>query len=98
MESGYIPLLAEEGWTRHQSDAAKHRYYRGRGGQPAKLFRPEDFAELTTPSAPFRNGSIFIYGASTPPLRGGEYSCASSIHSHLHRPRLQVNSRYCYQN
>ena len=39
---------------------------------PAKLFRPENFAELTTPAAPFRNGSIFIYGAATPPLRGGE--------------------------
>src|SRR5262249_7744665 len=43
------------------------------------------FAELTTPAAPFWNGSIFIYGASTPPLRGGEYSTfnISSIRSHL---------------
>ena len=38
----------------------------------AKSSGLNSFAELTTPAAPFRNGSIFIYGASTPPLRGGE--------------------------
>jgi hypothetical protein len=35
------------------------------------MFRPEDFAELTTPSAPLLNGTIFD-GAATPPLQGGE--------------------------
>jgi hypothetical protein len=38
----------------------------------AKSSGLNSFAELTTPAAPFRNGSIFINGASTPPLRGGE--------------------------
>src|SRR5437867_12796616 len=50
----------------------------------AKSSGLNSFAELTTimasrcrarasrPAAPFRNLSIFIYGASTPPLRGGE--------------------------
>src|SRR5439155_13158047 len=33
------------------------------------------------------------YGASTPPLRGGGIVCASSIHSHLHRPSLQIGER-----
>jgi hypothetical protein len=31
------------------------------------MFRPEDFAEPTTPSAPLLNGTIFD-GAATPPL------------------------------
>src|SRR5437867_1585890 len=69
----------------------------------AKLFRPEDFAELTTimasryrarasrPSAPLFGGFTSFDGAATPPLRGGEYSTfnISSIRSHLHRPPLQ---------
>jgi len=38
----------------------------------AKSSGLNSFAKLTTRAAPFRNGSIFIYGASTPPLRGGE--------------------------
>src|SRR5438034_9286061 len=47
-----------------------------------------NFAELTTPAALFRNGSIFFDCASTPPFQGGEYSLIP-IHSHLHTPRLQ---------
>ena len=35
----------------------------------AKSSGRNSFAELTTPAAPFWNGPIFIYGASTPPLR-----------------------------
>ena len=64
----------------------------------AKLFRPEDFAELTTitasryrarasrPSAALTVASqLLVDAAATPPLRGGEYSTfnISSIHSHL---------------
>ena len=41
----------------------------------AKLFRPEDFAELTTPSAALSVASqLLVDAAATPPLRGGEYS------------------------
>src|SRR6058998_2567648 len=48
----------------------------------------------TTPAAPFRNGSIFIYGASTPPLRGGEQSARFQfVHSHVHRRPLQFGNR-----
>jgi len=55
----------------------------------AKLSRPEDFAELTTitasrPSAALSVASqLLVDAASTPPLRGGEYSTfnISSIHS-----------------
>jgi len=52
----------------------------------AKLFRPEDFAELTTPSAALSVASqLLVDAAASPPLRGGEYSTfnISSIHSHL---------------
>src|SRR5438093_3312571 len=42
----------------------------------AKSSGLNSFAELTTPAAPFRNASIFLYGASTPPLRGGECDSA----------------------
>jgi len=70
----------------------------------AKLFRPEDFAELTTitasryrgrasrPSAALSVASqLLVDAAATPPLRGGEYSTfnISSIHSQFNRPPLQ---------
>ena len=39
----------------------------------AKLFRPEDFAELTTPSAALSVASqLLVDAAATSPLRGGE--------------------------
>src|SRR5262245_7058265 len=74
----------------------------------AKLFRPEDFAELTTitasryrarasrPSAALSVASHLLVDASaTPSLRGGEYSTfnISSIDSHRHRPPLQFLPR-----
>src|SRR6266481_1155981 len=45
-----IPLLAEEGWTRHEENVLLP-IWRGRGGQFGAIFRPEHFAKLTTPSA-----------------------------------------------
>src|SRR5262249_44087577 len=49
------------------------------------------FAELTTPAAPSSERIYFIDGASTPPLRGGEYSAAflsicQFIHPLIERP------------
>jgi len=52
----------------------------------AKCLGLSSFAELTTPAAPISERIYFIDGASTPPLRGGEYSAALPIHSHLDRP------------
>ena len=89
-----IPLLAEEGWLRHQLKSCEATEAAADGVvSSAKSSGLNSFAELTTPSAPFRNGSIFIYGASTPPLRGGEYviSIANRSNSHLrsgHGPAL----------
>jgi len=39
----------------------------------AKCLGLNSFAELTTPAAPISERIHFIDGASTPPLRGGEY-------------------------
>jgi len=38
----------------------------------AKSSGLNSFAGLTTPAAPFSERIHFIYGASTPPLRGGD--------------------------
>src|SRR6059036_2207355 len=79
------------------------------GVSSAKLFRPEDFAELTTitasryrarasrPSAALSVASQLLVDASaSPPLRGGEHSTfnISSIHSHfLLSPTIQQFAR-----
>src|SRR5437773_5213648 len=69
----------------------------------AKLFRPEDFAELTTitasrcrarasrPSAPLAVASQLLLDAAAPPRRGGEYSTfnISPIRSHTTDRRTQ---------
>ena len=39
---------------RDQENIAKQPCSRSRGGQIGEIFRPEDFAELTTPSAALR--------------------------------------------
>src|SRR5437870_10410917 len=44
-ETGVIPLLAEEGWTRHEENVPLP-IWRGRGGQFGEIFRPEPFAKL----------------------------------------------------
>jgi hypothetical protein len=84
LELSDIPLLAEEGWTRHQKNIAKPPL-KGADGvarsaspigrslkrRPAKTHIA---AELTTPSARNRVASRLLFDrAATPPLRGGEY-------------------------
>src|SRR5213594_640373 len=89
-----IPLLAEEGKAAASTKSCEATERAADGGvRSAKSSGLNSFAELTTPVAPFRNGSIFIYGASTPPLRGGKYviSIANRSNSHLrsgHGPAL----------
>src|SRR5262249_49187554 len=61
----------------------------------AKSSGLNSFAELTTPAAPFRNGAIFIYGASTPPLRGGEYSArVQFVHTFIDRRYSHQKRRF----
>src|SRR5881296_4049103 len=66
----HIPLLAEEGWLLHQKNAAKPQRRRRRARSASAIARSrnsgqfgwpfEGAAELTTPSATNRNGSIFL--------------------------------------
>src|SRR5213594_5088141 len=89
-----FPLLAEEGWTRQLIEAgapgAKREPDRAKPQlmvSSTKLFRPEDFAKLTTitasryrarasrPSAARSVASqLLVDAAASPPLRGGEYA------------------------
>src|SRR5213592_4178788 len=74
--------LAEDGWLRHQENAAKPQKRRRRARSASAIARSRNWwsvrlvlrrrAELTTPSATNRNGSIAFDVADTPPLRGGE--------------------------
>src|SRR5262249_26122286 len=72
----------------------------------AKLFRPEDFAELTTitasryrarasrPSAALSVASqLLVDAAASPPLRGGEYSTFQHFFNstQFHRPPPQLS-------
>src|SRR5437660_3789699 len=61
-----IPLLAEEGWPRHEENVLLP-IWRGRGGQFGEIFRPEHFAKLTTPSAALRWLRVFLL-MPQPPL------------------------------
>ncbi|HJZ63826.1 MAG TPA: hypothetical protein VKD70_05875 [Candidatus Acidoferrum sp.] len=55
-----------KGWLRHQLKVAKPPKAPQTGWSVRRnCSGPKSFAELTTPAAPFRNGSIYIYGAST---------------------------------
>jgi hypothetical protein len=69
-----IPLLEKEGWLRHQT-GCREATFQGADGvvRPAKAFRPEDFAELTTPSVRNKVASrLFFDRTATPPFQGGE--------------------------
>jgi len=50
VEIGDIPLLREEGWSRHQKMARSHFVWSGRGGRSQARFT----SWATTPSAPLR--------------------------------------------
>ena len=106
VDSSAIPLLAEEGWLRHQSKLRSHRSAAdGREARarqrealivvsPTKCSDLNNFAELTTPAAPFRNGYILL--TAQPPLLCEEGNVTrlngfGIVHSPIDR-RLQVLS------
>src|SRR5215831_18367896 len=92
-----IPLLIQEGWTRHQEEVAKPPSTERTGWSKMEPLLRNAFrntsASLTTPSAPLRWLRIFFLMAQ-PPLLYQEGSCQPDIHSQLHRPRLQL-IRHC---
>src|SRR5437870_3530635 len=81
----HIPLLAEEGWLRHQENAAKPQKRRRRARSASAIARSRNGGQFGWPSKacrtdhPVRDKSEGIHSfdvADTPPLRGGE--CAAS--------------------
>src|SRR6266404_3839762 len=78
-----VPLLGEEGWLRHQEDAAKPPYEGADGvvspGQRYNVnFYPNDHPVCAASEA----SRLFLTGAATPPVPGGEHPVLA-IHSHL---------------
>src|SRR5919198_446354 len=79
-ESSKTPLLSEEGWLRHQSNAAKPPLKGAdRGRSPRKPDRAQPLIKRwfpfgTTPDAPSKEREHFFDGASTPPNLGGEFA------------------------
>src|SRR6266850_1922290 len=75
-----VPLLGEEGWLRHQENAAKPPYEgRRRGGQSRITFQRQHVPIMTTPSAPLRRLRVFFLLAQPPLLfqEGNTLSCNS---------------------
>src|SRR5213593_3262605 len=76
-------------WLRHQENAAKPQKRRRRARSASAIARSRNWwsvrlvlrrrAELTTPSATNRNGSIVFDVADTPPLRGGECAVTQGV-------------------
>src|SRR5215475_4264910 len=97
-----IPLLCQEGLTRHQEEVAKPPLMERTGWSRMEPLLRNAFRNTsaipTTPSAPLRWLRIFFLMAQ-PPLLYQEGSRRPDIHSHprqpdihsqLHRPRLQL--------
>src|SRR5262252_7778601 len=86
------PLLIQEGWTRHQEEAAKPPLTERTGWSRMEPFLKNAFRNTssipTTPSAPIRWLRVFFLMAQ-PPLLYQEGNRQPDIHSHLHRPRPQ---------
>src|SRR5215475_12865311 len=89
------PLLIQEGWTRHQEEAAKPPLTERTGWSRMEPFLRNAFrnasAIRTTPSAPLRCLRIFLLMAQ-PPLLYQEGNSQPSIHSRIRRSCLQVSS------
>jgi hypothetical protein len=63
-----VPLLGQEGWTRHKENAAKPPL-KGADG----VVSPETFLTNDHLVCAVSEGGLFLDGAATPPFQGGEY-------------------------
>src|SRR2546427_1604838 len=74
-----VPLLGEEGWLRHQEDAAKPPYEAQTGWSVPDNVTTSTFTIMTTPSAPLRRLRAFFLLAQPPLLfqEGNTLSCNS---------------------
>src|SRR6266404_2967711 len=85
-----VPLLGEEGWLRHQEDAAKPPYEGADGVvSPGQRYNVNIYHNDHPVCAASEASRLFLTGAATPPVPGGEHPVLA-IHSQLHRPPLQL--------
>src|SRR5215475_15022413 len=92
-----IPLLIQEGWTRHQEEVAKPPLTERTGWSRMEhllksAFRNTSAIPTTPPAALRRLRDILLM--PQPPLLYQEGNSQPDTHSHLHRPRLQQIHRY----
>src|SRR6267143_1728708 len=66
-----FPSSQRRGGRAVNKKSRSHLIPRRRGGQFGEMFRPEDFAELTTPAAPNRKGNIFSWRVHPSSARRG---------------------------
>src|SRR2546430_4964083 len=77
-----IPLLTEEGWLRHQKNAAKPPLKAQTGWSVAHNVSRINIYQNDHPVCAASVAShLFLNGAATPPVSGGE--CAWPIHSRV---------------
>src|SRR2546422_10789288 len=87
-----VPVLGEEGWLRHQEDAAKPPYKGADGVVVPDNFTPSTFTIMTTPSAPLRRLRAFFLLAQ-PPLLFQEGNTLSWQFIHTFIERRYIKSR-----
>src|SRR6266436_1094530 len=101
---GHIPLLAKEGWPRHQKNGPVPNR-RGRGGRSRVTFRNAVLKHLRVSDHPVCGASVasrlFIDAAATPPHEEGNAPRLNNcrIRSQVHTPPLQTICWYrffCY--
>src|SRR5215475_10145322 len=92
-----IPLLIQEGWTRHQEEVAKPPLTERTGWSRMEHLLKSAFRNTssipTTPSAALRRLRDILL-TPQPPLLYQEGNSQPDTHSHLHRPRLQLVRHY----
>ncbi len=71
-----IPLLAEEGWLRHQSEVAKPPKSRRRGGQSGHI---RDSIGPDPSNGKFLTVIVWPQDSWDTPLQGGECACPESV-------------------
>src|SRR5436190_3565527 len=101
----HIPLLAEQGWLRHQLKVAQSPKAPQTGaerasaiarshnsGQLGEIFRPEQFRRTDHPGRAVSERIHFYLWRVHPSSARRGIVCATSIRSHVHRPPLQLAS------
>src|SRR4029450_6835582 len=84
-----IPLLAKEGWTRHQENIAKHPLKERTGWSLISHILTMHSETWLVSDHPVCAASVasrfFLYGAATPPSQGGEWH-SNDTRGHLFTP------------